>query len=154
MEPPHSTNYFSFLEIVNIMAIDNLENHKRAVLIRMILDIHGAVLAKLKEPPEVTLVLMAIRLGEMEGRPMDLKSLVAVTHYPRTSVSRHVRELMQRGRVAVVREGRRTVMRLNPQVEGSHVKPFYAHIEKAVLRASRDLTKMDPFTFDRGVTKS
>ncbi|MER8641025.1 hypothetical protein [Mesorhizobium sp. M1252] len=136
------------------MVNDNTEYQKRAILIRMILDIHGAVLAKLKEPPEVTLVLMAIRLGEMEDRPMDLKSLVAVTHYPRTSVSRHVRELMKLGRVSVVREGRRTVMRLNPQVEGSHVKPFYGQVERAVLRASRDLTKMDPLAFDRGVSKS
>ncbi|WP_149902398.1 hypothetical protein [Mesorhizobium sp. SARCC-RB16n] len=123
------------------------ERAKRCILIEMMLGIQEAI-AKLEFDGEVSLVLMAVRLGHYQGKPLDITSLAGATSLPRTTVLRHIRLLEANDRIAIKRGSRRTVVTLNGKAETKFTKPFYQRVERIVREASRDLSILDTKTID------
>ncbi|MER9195289.1 hypothetical protein NKI13_18600 [Mesorhizobium australicum] len=123
------------------------ERAKRCILIEMMLTIQEALI-KLGNDPEVSVVLMAVRLGHYQGKPLDITSIAGATSMPRTTVLRHLKELEAGKRISIKRGGRRTIVTLNGRSDNKETKPFYRLVERAVLEAARDLSKMDTKTID------
>ncbi|MER9605385.1 hypothetical protein [Mesorhizobium sp. M0243] len=123
------------------------ERAKRCILIEMMLSIQEAI-SKLEYPGEVSVVLMAVRLGHYSGKPMDITSLAGATSLPRTTVLRHLRTLEVAERVHISRGGRRTVVTLNGRADTARTAPFYRRVEVSVMEAYRDLSKLDTKAID------
>lgn len=123
------------------------EKAKRCILIKMMLAIQEA-LTKLGDDPEVSVVLMAVRLGHYSGRPMDITSLAGTTSLPRTTVLRHLRHLEAAERININRKGRRTIVTLDGRADVKQTAPFYRLVDRVVMEAARELSKMDTKTID------
>jgi DNA-binding Lrp family transcriptional regulator len=122
------------------------ERRKRSAVIELVLGI-CAELATLGENRDLHIVLMAIRIGNYQGRAMDVTALAAATSLPRTTVIRHVKALEELGRIKVVTTGRRHV----PVLIGTDrplVKGFYKRLEQLVIQASANLSKVDSSQVD------
>ncbi|MER8406970.1 helix-turn-helix domain-containing protein [Mesorhizobium sp. M1307] len=130
----------------NITAKERL---KRVAVIELVLGL-TTELDKLGTSRDMHIVLMAIRLGNYQGRPMDVTALAAATSLPRTTVIRHIHALEELGRVKVVTNGRRAI----PLLIGSDlplVKGFYGKLEQLVIQASSNLSKVDSSRVDTNV---
>jgi DNA-binding transcriptional ArsR family regulator len=123
------------------------EKAKRCILIEMMLAIQEA-LTKLGDDPEVSVVLMAVRLGHYSDRPMDITSLAGATSLPRTTVLRHLRLLEEGKRVTIQRGGRRTIVTLDGRADIKETAPFYRLVHRVVMEAARDLSKLDTKPID------
>lgn len=86
--------------------ISRKERMRRLAVIEMVLGVN-AQLFELGENRDMHVVLMAVRLGNYQDRPMT--ALAAVTNLPRTTVIRHIKALEELGRVSVVNAGRRAI---------------------------------------------
>ncbi|AIK68479.1 hypothetical protein Lo5R7ANS_09 [Mesorhizobium phage vB_MloP_Lo5R7ANS] len=122
------------------------ERMKRSAVIELIL---GACieLDKLGESRDLHVVLMAIRLGNYQKRPMDVTALAAASGLPRTTVIRHIKALEELGRIKVVNTGRRHI----PILIGTDrplVKGFYRRLEQLVISAAANLSKVDSSQVD------
>ncbi|MER8510923.1 helix-turn-helix domain-containing protein [Mesorhizobium sp. M0894] len=117
------------------------ERVRRTAVIELVLGICAEMVA-LGDNRDLHLVLMAIRLGNYQKRPMDVTGLAAATSLPRTTVIRHIKALEELGRITVVNTGRRAL----PILIGTDrplTKGFYKRLEQLVLQASANLSKMD-----------
>lgn len=123
------------------------ERAKRCILIEMMLDIQEAIM-NLEYDAEVSVVLMAVRLGHYSGKPMNITSIAGATSLPRTTVLRHLKELEKAERVHIKRGGPHTLVTLNGRADTPKTAPFYRRVERAVLEASRLLSKMDTKAVD------
>jgi DNA-binding transcriptional ArsR family regulator len=123
------------------------EKAKRCILIEMMLAIQEA-LTKLGDDPEVSVVLMAVRLGHYSDRPMDIKSLAGAKSLKRTTVLRHLRLLEENKRVTIQRGGRRTIVTLDGRADIKETAPFYRLVNRVVMEAARNLSKLDTKTID------
>ena len=121
------------------------ERRRRCIIIEMILGMHGKFI-DLSDDTSTTLVMMAIRLGAYQKRPMDITGLAGVTNLPRTTVIRHVKALEGLGRIKVVSAGRRTIPILSVGSERPNVEDFYRDLERLIISAGSNLSKMDTFT--------
>ncbi|RWP18885.1 MAG: transcriptional regulator [Mesorhizobium sp.] len=122
------------------------ERQRRSALIKMVLGI-AAELDKLGDGRDLLLVLMAVRLGNYQRRPMDVTGLAAATGLARTTVIRHIKALEELGRVKVVNAGRRTIPILTGD-DRPMVKGFYTRLEQLVISASANLSKVDSSQMD------
>jgi DNA-binding transcriptional ArsR family regulator len=118
------------------------EKAKRCILIEMMLAIQEA-LTKLGDDPEVSVVLMAVRLGHYSGKPFDITSLAGATSLPRTTVLRHLKLLEAHHRIEIRRGSRRTIVTLDGKADIKETAPFYRLVERVVMEAARDLSKLD-----------
>ncbi|MER8418760.1 hypothetical protein [Mesorhizobium sp. M0199] len=122
------------------------ERLRRVAVIELILGTN-AELAALGDSRDLHVVLMAIRLGNYQKRPMDVTALAAATSLPRTTVIRHIKALEGLDRIKVVNAGRRAI----PILIGTDrplTKGFYRRLEQLVLQASANLSKMDSSPID------
>ncbi|MER8582657.1 helix-turn-helix domain-containing protein [Mesorhizobium sp. M1423] len=122
------------------------ERKRRVPVIELILGVNSQLTA-LGESRDMLIVLMAIRLGNYQNRPMDVTALAAATSLPRTTVIRHIKALEELDRIKVVNAGRRAI----PILIGTDsplVKGFYKGLEKLVLQASANLSKLDSSPID------
>ncbi|PBB68124.1 hypothetical protein CK228_13520 [Mesorhizobium sp. WSM4312] len=122
------------------------ERMKRCAVIELILGA-CAELTALGENRDLHLVLMAIRLGNYQKRPMDVTALAATTSLPRTTVIRHIKALEGLERIRVVNTGRRAV----PILVGTDrplVKGFYSRLEQLIISAAANLSKVDSSQVD------
>lgn len=122
------------------------ERKRRVPVIELILGVNSQ-LAALGESRDMIVVLMAIRLGNYQNKPMDVTALAAATSLPRTTVIRHIKALEELNRVKVVNTGRRSI----PILVGTDrpmVKGFYKGLEKLLVQASANLSKMDSSQVD------
>ncbi|MER8385278.1 hypothetical protein NKH14_07100 [Mesorhizobium sp. M1380] len=122
------------------------ERVRRIAVIKLILGAR-AELSALGESRDLHLVLMAIRLGNYQGRPLDETALAVATSLPRTTVIRHIKALEELGRIKVVNTGRRAL----PILIGTDrplTKGFYKRLEQLVVQASANLSKLDSSQVD------
>ncbi|MER9596096.1 helix-turn-helix domain-containing protein [Mesorhizobium sp. M0244] len=127
------------------------ERLKRVAVIELVLGV-AAEFDKLGDGRNLHLVLMAIRLGNYQKRPMDVTALAAATGLPRTTVIRHIRELVELDRIKVVISGRRAI----PILIGDDrplVKGFYTRLEQLIIQASSNLSKVDSSRVDTNVNE-
>lgn len=121
------------------------DTEAQRILIRMMLDLHAQVTSQ-KIPMEETLVSIAIRMGQFEGRPMDASQIAAVTTLPRPSVHRHLSAILQRHRsIRQMRVGRRVVYFFEPPANEA-AGAFFEVVEKLVRQAMRELSILDTST--------
>ena len=122
------------------------EKKRRAILIRMMLDLNAAVSA-LPDRREVCMSMLAARLGVYQGKPMDVSALAALVDLPRATATRHIRALEAAGRVTTEMEGRRLVVRPS-NGESDHGGRLYRRIKHTARTTIHDLSRMDSLTFD------
>lgn len=92
------------------------------------------------DPVDVTWIIVAIHLGQYEGRPLSVSNIAALTRIPRTTVLRHVNELKAQGRAKVIRIGHRTV----PIMISEERKPaFFETLIATIKRAADQLSSLD-----------
>jgi DNA-binding transcriptional ArsR family regulator len=123
---------------------------RRRILIRLLLELH-ALIRDSKVPYEEAIVAVTIRLGQYEGRLMDVSDISRITGLPLSSVSRHLKAQRKKGRVRSVKTGRRTVQYFPPTPEAPEVTRFYAQLEDAVTRAFHDVSILETSTVDKPV---
>lgn len=133
------------------MRTSKKERAERCVLIEMMLGIQGHLAARTDSQAQ-SVIMMAIRLGVYQGRPMDLSGIAVAVSMPRTSVIRYVKELEARGKVVQVQSGRRTVPILK-DIEDPTVDNFYAHVKDLVIKAAANLSKLDTSRLDTRFNK-
>lgn len=121
---------------------------RRRILIRFMLELH-ALIRESNFPHDEAMVAMAIRLGQYEGRPMDVSDIAGATGLPRSSVSRHLVALRKKGMVRSVKAGKRTVQHLPLSSEPEEVTRFYREFERLIVQASMNVSKMDTSTVDK-----
>lgn len=114
------------------------ESRRRAIIIRCMLQIREAWVAEEKFV-DSTWIMMAIHLGAIEGRPLDISSIAELTHVPRPTVQRHLSRLKKQGRVEIVREGRRSVALVGAHDPGND---FFAILARAIMKAANDLSEL------------
>lgn len=91
---------------------------------------------------------MAIRLGQYEGRPMDITDLAEITGLPLSSVSRHVKALRKRGRARSIKSGRRILQYIPPGPEPTEITRFYREAYEVMLQSTIDVSKMETLNVD------
>ena len=124
------------------------ERARRCVLIRTLLELH-TLTREAGIPHEEAIVSMAIRLGQYEGRPMDVTDLAEITGLPLSSVSRHVKALRKKGRVRSIKSGRRILQYLPLGHEPAEITRFYSGVYRVMLQGSIDISKMETSTIDK-----
>lgn len=127
------------------------DRETRRILIKMMLDLHALIRgnndgsAKPRRVEEA-LVSFAVRLGQYEGRAMDVSAVSEVTRIPQASVSRHIIALRKKGELKSVKAGRRTLQYVPLAPENEGVSVFYLEVEQIVRRTCHDISKMDDST--------
>lgn len=121
---------------------------RRRIMIRMMLDIHALIRAA-DVPVEEALVAFAIRLGQYEGRAMDVSDIAEATRLPLSSVSRHINVLRKKGRVRSMKSGRRTLQYMPLTPEPASISRFYEAVEQAVTLAAHDVSILETSTVDK-----
>lgn len=119
----------------------NVEDARNRQLIRFMLRANSQF-ARLGRNPEVTLVVLAIRLGEIEGRRMDVSALANMVSLPRTTVIRHLNTLVASGEVDMFRSGRSVTPRLR-SVESPSLRALFESFNKGVRTLCLELSKLD-----------
>ncbi|UVC14738.1 MarR family transcriptional regulator [Mesorhizobium onobrychidis] len=115
------------------------ERRRRAVVLRFMFEIRSAWIEE-GDPVDVTWIILAIHLGQYEGRPLSVSDIATLTLIPRTTVHRHVNELKAQGRANVIRIGHRTV----PIMISPERKPaFFETLIAAIKRAADLLSSLD-----------
>lgn len=107
----------------------------------MMLDFRALFVAR-KRPPEETLVQLAIRLGEYEGKPVSATDIADLVKIPRTSVLRHLSALQAQGQIRAEKVGRRVMLRPLKD-DFPRNREFYRDVERIVRLVCRELSKMD-----------
>jgi DNA-binding MarR family transcriptional regulator len=120
----------------------------RRILLRMMLDLH-ALIREANIPIDEAVVLQAVRLGQYEGRAMDVSDIAGATRLPISSVSRHVKTQRKKGRVWSVKAGRRTLQYIPLVPESQEVSRFYEEVEQIVRRACHDLSNLRTSDIDK-----
>lgn len=124
------------------------ETERRRILLRLLLELH-ALIRETGIPHEEAVVAMAIRLGQYEGRPMDVTDIAEMTALPLSSVSRHIKTLRKRGRTRSIKSGRRILQYLPLGPEPSEISRFYREAYRVMLQCSVDVSKMETSTVDK-----
>lgn len=123
---------------------------RRSILIRLMLDLH-ALVRDSSFPHEEALVVVAVRLGQYDGRPMDVSDIAREVRLPMSTVSRHIVTLRKKGWLRSERSGRRSVQYLiTPASEQAEVARFYREAEQIFRRAARDISRMETSAIDKG----
>jgi DNA-binding MarR family transcriptional regulator len=122
------------------------ERAKRVIAIKLILGITRRVI-ELGDNAYLNVVMMAIRMGIYERKPLDLTAIAKATGLPRSTVMRHVQTLEELGRVKTVTIGRRSIPILS-DTERAIVGPFYDDINRLILLAASNLSKLDSSIVD------
>lgn len=92
---------------------------------------------------EVTL-LMAIKLGDVEKRPMDISTLAAVTAMTFPTTHRLLKQLRERGLIEARQEGRRLVHHCSGDfLERPQAARTFAAIEGILQNIATRLSKLD-----------
>lgn len=92
------------------------------------------------DPVDVTWIIVAIHLGQYEGRPLSVSNIAALTRIPRTTVLRHINELKAQGRAKVIRIGHRTVpIMISPERKAA----FFESLIATIKRAADQLSSLD-----------
>lgn len=120
---------------------------RRAVTIRTFMEIRRAVVHAAQEiglPYEETVAALAVRLGDLEGRPVDISSVAETTGQKFSSSHRYLRSLRERGMIKGWPEGKRMLHTWVPTTEENPVvTKAYSDVDLAIRRASRALAKLD-----------
>lgn len=95
------------------------------------------------------MVAVAIRLGQYEGRPMDVTAIAEATQLPMSSVSRHIKTQRGKGRVKSIKTGRRTLQYIPLSVEPTEVSRFYDTVEELVTLAAYDISILETSALDK-----
>lgn len=92
---------------------------------------------------------MAIRLGDLQGRPMSVSDVAATTGQKFATSHRYIQALKKRLLVEGVQDGQRVIYRLTPRPEEAVVTKLYAEIDKIARIACRKLRTIDAETLRR-----
>jgi hypothetical protein len=82
---------------------------------------------------EMAMVSFAVRVGDLEGRPMDISALANYLELPRTTVIRKVNQLVGGWGFTIVLEGNRTIPH-PPPPEKDRVGPTFVRNALAVIK--------------------
>lgn len=115
------------------------ERRRRAIVLRFMLETRSAWIEE-GDPIDLTWIILAIHLGQYEGRPLSVSNIATLTRIPRTTVLRHVNELKDQGRAKIVRIGHRTVpVLLAPERKAA----FFKSLVAAIKRTAEQLSILD-----------
>ncbi|SER27462.1 hypothetical protein SAMN05216548_11460 [Faunimonas pinastri] len=105
-------------------------------------------LASSAENIELAFIILTIQIGILEGRPMDISALAAMTGLPRTTVLRKLRDFEQRtGRLRWQSKGSRRIPLIDPDFSlwGKHLKTAARLMRQYVdLLSILDKSAFDP----------
>jgi predicted transcriptional regulator len=110
------------------------ERERRSAVIRAALEF-TRVVTTLGKTAEETAVLWSIRLGQYQGREVDLQEIIGMTNLPRATAQRQLAELKQSGKIGAARNGKRMHYYLTDP-ETPEVAEFYRQLLDILDRAS------------------
>lgn len=123
------------------------DTQRRTAVIKSVLEFlqaFGRMGEDLQLSPEEVSLLMAVHLGEIENRLMDISTLSAITCLKFSTTHRLLKQLRERGLIVAERDGKRLLHRLSPDpVESPTVTRSYRDIERAIQTAARELSNLD-----------
>ncbi|PLP55566.1 hypothetical protein CYK37_30215 [Mesorhizobium loti] len=117
------------------------ENNRRRILLELLIETQR-LLVRFRDDPEVTLVALAVRLGWLQKKPLDVSALAASIEMPRSTVIRHLKNLEVRNRITTTRLGNRTIPK-STGVDERPVTAFLLAFGASVASTSSQLSKMD-----------
>jgi DNA-binding IclR family transcriptional regulator len=100
----------------------------------------GALADQEDDAVEETWVVLAVLLGQYQGRPMDITSVSNLARIPRTSVQRHIKKLEELGKLRVTKIGRRSIVLA---ASADERLGLYRLAEIIIKRSAHDLTTLD-----------
>lgn len=118
--------------------LSRAESRRRAIVIRFMFQVRNAWVAH-GDPVDRTWIVLAVHLGTIEGRPLDVSSIAELTRIPRASVQRHLDRLRKQGRVEMKRQGRRSIPVLTSD---EPVSDLFTVLARAIQRAASDLSDL------------
>ena len=126
-------------------------DHTRMATTRCLMNLHNAIATAAKEANlsvEAIILCHAIQLGQLEGRPMDITALSAVTHFKFPTCHRYLKILRDKGIIEVRQEGKRQVhyhpTKLeDPMCAHTTITRMYTQMDRAIADAASDLSNLD-----------
>ncbi|MGN6552102.1 MAG: helix-turn-helix domain-containing protein, partial [Pararhizobium sp.] len=118
---------------------EEMPGPRRVIIERAFLELQVNLL-QTGQDPELAKVIMAIDMGEQEGRPMDVSAVSTSTGLTRSTTIRYLNALERLGIVSRVKKGRRTLLKVRfGDVENT--LRFLRAAERTIRKAIRDLSK-------------
>jgi hypothetical protein len=119
------------------------DDPRRLIIARIILSVRRAAIEAYLSHTQ-TSILLAIGVGRIEGRLLDVSGVAALAGTSRQTVLRAVSLMRKRGDVEVRREGRRTLLTIAPKRSLSpDAKKFFDRVESLYRRGVRELSETD-----------
>jgi DNA-binding IclR family transcriptional regulator len=120
---------------------------RRLIAIRTFMEIRRAISKAAKEADlsyEEVIAAMAVRLGQLEGKPMDISSVAETAALPFASSHRYLQRLRKREFILAEAKGKRVVLRPNHGgEEDPTISQAYSEIDRALRKATRELNKLN-----------
>lgn len=115
------------------------ERKRRAIVLRLMFEMRNIRLQR-ADPLDMTWIILAIHMGQYDGRPLCVSNIANITHIPRTTVIRHLKALKSQGRATIIRVGQRTIPVIQSDTE---TQILFDVLTASVRRAAALLSAMD-----------
>lgn len=124
---------------------DSADTRRRIIMLRAALAARRVMVHTAEElgiSLEEYMAIMAVRLGELEERPMDISEVAVTTGQKFPSTHRHLKKLQQEGIILSFSEGKRVIHKLKPSDKSERLRKATAEIDKIMKTAASELQKL------------
>jgi hypothetical protein len=97
------------VEGLAVPPLKDIPVEQRIAVVRGFLDLFRLAYQHTGGDLELASIIAAIRLGVLEGRPLDVSAIAAVTGIPRSTVQRKIKDPRIPEVLSILREGRRVI---------------------------------------------
>jgi len=121
----------------------DLEDQRRLIIARTILAVRQAATEHYGSP-DLFAILLAIGIGRVEGRPLDVCGVAALASTSRQTVLRAAAKMQEWGEIEIRREGRRTMLIMTAEHrQNPATRKFFERVAALIKRASKELSETD-----------